>query len=129
MRSRLPSCVTALGLLCGLLGIVFYPYLMGAVLLVLSLGLDAFDGWLARRLDAETISGAVFDSVVDCTLAPALLARVFFYAPLSPNTYVGLMATVVVGQIYARLQPGCPRFSGRTIATAVAVWTALQGAA
>lgn len=68
----LPSLVTVLGLGCGLAGLALVPCTttpIGPALLLGSLVLDLVDGFLARRLRAETIAGAELDWHADVALA------------------------------------------------------------
>ncbi len=55
-----------------------------AVLLVLALFSDVADGWLARRLDAETPLGSTLDSVADIALMAVILYAIW---PLHPEVY------------------------------------------
>lgn len=78
-RMALPSLFTVCNLCCGFLS-VFYTiegrYLAAAWLIVIAAFLDAFDGKIARFLDAPSSFGNQFDSLADvCSfgVAPALI--------------------------------------------------------
>lgn len=64
----LPSLVTLLGLLVGLLGLAALPSRAGLLLLALSLVCDAVDGALARALGVASRWGAELDWHVDTLL-------------------------------------------------------------
>jgi CDP-diacylglycerol--serine O-phosphatidyltransferase len=83
-RLALPSLFTISNLCCGFLSI-FYTmegrYLPAAWLIVIGAFLDAFDGKIARLLDAPSEFGNQFDSIADvCSfgVAPAVLMLSYF---------------------------------------------------
>ena len=81
MRKRyaLPNLVTVCNLLCGFLSIFYATQgrlLPAAWLIVIAGFIDAFDGKIARFIDAPTDFGVQFDSLADvCSfgVAPAVL--------------------------------------------------------
>ena len=78
-RTALPSLFTVCNLLCGLLSIVYASQgrlVPAAWLIVIAGFLDAFDGKIARLIDASSRFGVQFDSLADlCSfgVAPAVL--------------------------------------------------------
>jgi CDP-diacylglycerol--glycerol-3-phosphate 3-phosphatidyltransferase len=83
----LPNTITVLRLLSLPFLIVFaWKGMHGAFawLLLPALASDVVDGWLARRLGAESSAGAILDSVADILL---VLVMVYAIWPLHPYVY------------------------------------------
>ena len=85
MRKRyaLPNLVTVCNLLCGFLSIFYATQgrlLPAAWLIVIAGFIDAFDGKIARFIDAPTEFGVQFDSLADvCSFGVAPAVLMFFY--------------------------------------------------
>lgn len=96
----LPNAITLLRLL-SLPLLVFFAWrglnTAFAALLVPALASDVLDGWLARRLGAESPFGATLDSVADILL---VLVMVYAIWPLHPYVYTEhgwpIIAVVVI---------------------------------
>lgn len=122
MRHIVVNALTLSGLILGAVGIVLLPDPAAAAFLIASLGIDALDGWLARRLRACTEFGAWFDWCTDTALAYAMVFRML---EGSPMTAVFMMSAVVVFQSVARATNH--RWSGRAMVTAIPIASILIG--
>lgn len=95
---HLPNFITVLRGLAGLLGAwllvrsaqagieelaVYYGVLSGAILALAALT-DWLDGWLARRLDAQSALGALLDPIADKVLTGAYLIAYVYIAGGNP---------------------------------------------
>lgn len=110
----LPNLLTACGLICSLAGVLFLPLWPAWVLLGYGVLFDCLDGWAARKLDAATHVGAVFDWSVDVGIAYALAWRALPSGPalVAHATLLG----VQVQTLDYGLKIG-PRVSGRVFVT------------
>lgn len=126
-----PSLVTLLGLLLGVVGLLLGPSLAGLLALGAGLGCDVLDGQMARRLGLVTRFGACFDLTADTLLAGATFATLA--ARGHPAWLVGVVLCAILG---ARTQAHPFPFpfrkrrgaiSGRAFAT-VAAMVAYAGA-
>lgn len=104
----LPNLITAIGL-C----VAFYAVFDNNVwLAILAQPLDILDGWVARRLNAESKLGAYLDHVGDVCVAAAIAILLFgWYGVLSTPLFVVAMA---------RTQKSRQKASGRSLM--VVVW-------
>jgi phosphatidylglycerophosphate synthase len=75
MNRHIPNVLTVLGLVAGVVGVALWPHLDGAVLMVVSLVLDALDGHTARALGAASFIGADLDWAADVALSQAITWR------------------------------------------------------
>ena len=91
----LPSLVTLLGLLLGLVGLLLGPSLAGLLALGAGLGCDVLDGQIARRLRLVTALGEHFDRTTDTLLAGATLGMLA--ARHHPVWLVGVVLCALVG--------------------------------
>jgi len=88
-RSVVPSLITVCNLFCGFLSIFYAAHgrlLPAAWLIVIAAFLDAFDGKVARFIDAPSQFGVNFDSLADvCSfgVAPAILMFHYYEGLLS----------------------------------------------
>lgn len=98
---HLPNSFTALRVLCAL-ALLMLETMSGMFLIVHALGSlsDAADGYLARRFNLQSESGAIFDSLADILLVIVLLVVMVPY--LSWSTWIiGWMAVIVVIRLVA----------------------------
>lgn len=118
----LPSAITLAGLLCGVMGVAL-GCRAGFWWLTASLLLDGVDGWVARRLKAESRLGSIFDRHTDMALAFALIWRTLTFDPTfataAHTRIVGLtfaaLATTLLVMFQALADYEGIRFSGRTL--------------
>ncbi len=124
-----PSLVTLVGLLLGVVGLLVGPSLAGLLALGAGLGCDVLDGQIARRLGLVTVFGGAFDATADTLLAGAMLAMLAvrmhpaWLLLVVPFAYVG--ALLHASPVYASGRRW--RVSGRALAT-VAVMVVYAGA-
>lgn len=96
----------------GILGVLLWSS-AGAALLLVSLGVDAVDGTIARKLDATSVWGANLDRRADEALAMIIAWAVIG----SPVMAVGL----VLLQVWSRTSAAGIRVSGRALVTLIAI--------
>ena len=116
----IPSIITLIGLMLGLLGVALWPSPLGCALLVASLALDVVDGTVARRWRWETAFGRHLDWTSDVTIGALLLAH------LSP--LFGAMPIVIVVIWQAAAQALEVKVSGRAAVTITAICVAMSPA-
>lgn len=113
LQALAPSAITLLGLALSLW------WLCGGPLLAAGAGVlcDGLDGWLARRLGAESEFGSLLDWTVDVVVAALVLHR------------LGALPLLLVAlplQVWLRRKT--VRVSGRAVLVALAVgWRCLRG--
>jgi CDP-diacylglycerol--serine O-phosphatidyltransferase len=112
VRSFFPSFVTLLNMVCGLFA-VFYAinqrFHLAVLLVLLGILLDAVDGTLARRLNAQSPFGAKLDSQADLISFGVAPAAVIFSmtTPVFSLVYVLkalLLSVIYYGCVYFRLR-------------------------
>lgn len=92
-RQAIPSLFTLANIACGFMAIVSGSMIVGSIFLLIGIFLDTFDGYFARKLNAESALGKELDSLADVIsfgLAPAYLYHllapsdhwVFYFAPI-----------------------------------------------
>lgn len=85
LKKYIPSLFTAGNLCCGFLAIIVSDFFLSSILLLVGLGFDAIDGFIARALKVQSEFGKELDSLADMVsfgIAPA-----FFYSLLSPSDH------------------------------------------
>jgi phosphatidylglycerophosphate synthase len=117
LRLLCPSIVTAAGLACGVVGLMLYPSPAAVLLMVVSLALDVFDGWVARDIDAVTPLGGELDWHVDVALA-----HVAAWSLLGPWAMFALVALQTVGRGLRQRVSGRAVVFGAAIVAAVVSW-------
>lgn len=91
---------------------VFYGVLSGLIFIAAALT-DWLDGWLARRLDAQSALGALLDPVADKVLTGAYLVAYTFIAGGNPALAVPVAVIVLRDIIVTGLRlAGPPRAAG-----------------
>ncbi len=81
----IPDYITILNGILGFLAITYIiddRYFLSSLMIILCIGLDGFDGWLARKLGKEHLLGTYIDTFADTLsfcFAPALLVYSQFY--------------------------------------------------
>lgn len=108
-----PDAITLLGLLITLgacFVIIRGQFVLGAVILIVGLPLDALDGAVARAMGRTNPFGGVFDSAIDRYADMLiLLAMAYYFAGAGLMTEVGLTFWAVIGSVmvsYIRARAG-----------------------
>lgn len=114
MKFVIPSLVTILGLCLGLAGVVIGTGVVAAVCLISSIAMDCVDGYVARRIGAQSDFGAALDWHVDAAVGLALTWRLI---PHRPIVACVLTAWLVGAQSATRAGWLHSRVSGRTLTT------------
>lgn len=120
----LPSLVTLVGLLLGVVGLLVGPSLAGLLALGAGVGCDVLDGQIARRLELESRLGAHLDRTADTLLAGATLAML---AARHHPAWLALVVPCALVGAYTGARPFCVRHvagrpvSGRALATLAAM--------
>ncbi len=96
-----PDVVTFLGLVVVLIAAIFIAqgrFLVGGVILLLGLPLDAIDGAIARAMQRQDNFGAVLDSTLDRYADGLILGSLtYYYAVLDRFEMMGLALLALVG--------------------------------
>ena len=113
-----PSAVTMLGLLVGVLGVGTWSTHQGfaIAMLLTSIVFDCIDGWAARSLGVVSAWGAELDWTTDVALAHAIAWQCLGWPHLS--------CALVVWQSFARCR--ALRVSGRVLVTALAALSTVR---
>jgi len=90
--STLPSIFTLLNLSLGVLSILYTiqgNFLIGAFSILLATLSDSLDGFVARKIRAESTFGKELDSLADLTsfgIAPSILIYLKYFSPILPTS-------------------------------------------
>jgi CDP-diacylglycerol---serine O-phosphatidyltransferase len=116
-RSWIPSAITLMNLGCGFIAIALGDIYYSSICLCFSLLFDVLDGFVARKLNAQSELGRELDSLADLTsfgVAPA-----YIYYLLSPiDSWIAIIPCVILVIAAAtrlakfNLLPPSPFFSG-----------------
>lgn len=96
IKKSIPSLITCLNLICGLLAILSDDLRIGVGLIVLGGIFDVFDGFVARMLGVTTEIGAQLDSLADVVsfgVAPAIL---FYRAFEGDGSLISLLGPIFI---------------------------------
>lgn len=89
-----PNAITAINLLLGILALIYMfndNLLMAATMIIIAALTDRFDGYIARRYNAETDFGKEFDSLADIISFGVAPAALMYCTVASDHAFAGLI--------------------------------------